>query len=298
MRDIPAGLQNHLNTRQTTLAWCWRITRRDGTVMGFTNHDRTLTFDGTQFKASTGMLGTEVESSLGLSVDNMDVEGAIDSNDITEEDLIAGRYDNAQIEVYLVNWEDVSQRLLLKSGNLGEVKRGKVLFTAEVRGLAAILQQKKGRLYQYTCDAKLGDARCGINLEDPQYKGSGTVTSTDGSASMIVSGLGSFANKWFSRGKITWTSGENTGLTMEVKSHVNSSGSVTISLWAPMPFTIAPGDQFEIRAGCDKLFSTCKAKFDNAVNFRGFPHMPGQNFILFYANKGDPNLDGEGNFRD
>lgn len=296
MREVPPALQSHLDTGATTLCWCWLIVRRDTTRLGFTNHDRNLSFGGDTYEASTGFLGTEANSSLGLSVDNMDVEGAIDSVRIAEVDLVGGLYDDAEIQVWLVNWSDTSQRMLMKTGNLGEISRGKTYFKAEVRGLAARLQQKRGRIYQYTCDAKLGDARCGINLESSTYKGSGSVTSTNGRSTIIASGLGSYADNWFSRGKITFTSGDNSGVSIEVRSHRLTSGVVSLTLWAPSPFTIAPSDTFEIRAGCDKLFKTCKAKFNNRVNFRGFPHIPGNDFVVSYANKGDAGMDGGGNF--
>jgi len=294
--DIPASLQSHLDTRQTTLAWCWKIERRDGVVMGFTNHDRDLTFDSVTYEASTGFLGTEIESQLGMNVDNMDVYGAVDSDNISEADIEAGRYDNADVTVFLVNWENVSDRLLMKKGNIGNVRRGQVLFEAEVRGNSHYLQQTRGRLYNYKCDALLGDSRCSKDVSGASFTGSGTVSSTDGASSLVATGLDSFSSDWFSRGKLTFTSGLNNGLAREVKVHVNSNGIVTISLWEPFPFTVAVSDTFSIVAGCNKLFKTCKAKFNNANNFRGFPHVPGPSTITSYVNSGDPNLDGGGNF--
>lgn len=295
--DIPADLQAHLETRETTLAWCWKITRRDGTTLGFTNHDRDLSFDGVTYEASTGFLGTEIESQLGMAVDNMDVYGAVDSVQIKEEDLEAGRYDNADIEVYLVNWQDVSQRVIMKKGNLGEVRRGKVMFQTEVRGLSHQLQQVKGRLYSYTCDALLGDSRCAkTGLDSPTFTGNGTVNGGNGYSTIIASGLDSYESKWFTRGKLTFTSGANSGIVREVKSHFFDNGIVSVSLWEPTPFKFENGDTFSILAGCDKTFKTCKAKFANQVNFRGFPHIPGSNTVIQYANIGDPNFDGGGNF--
>lgn len=294
--DIPAGLQSHLETRETTLCWCWKITKTDNTVLGFTNHDRDLTFGSVTYEASTGFLGTEIESQLGMSVDNMDVYGAVDSTNISEADIEAGLYDNAEIEVYLVNWEDVSERVIMKKGNLGEVKRGKTMFQTEVRGISNQLQQVKGRTYQYACDALLGDSRCKKSLSGSTYTGTGTVTSTNGYSSLSASGLGSYSSGWFSRGKITFTSGNNNGIVREVKAHFNTDGVVTVSLWEPTPFEIENTDTFSIVAGCDRLFATCKAKFSNEDNFRGFPHIPGSNTVIQYANTGDPNFDGGGNF--
>lgn len=251
--DIPAGLQTHLETRETTLCWCWKIARKDGTVLGFTNHDRDLSFGGVTYEASTGFLGTEIESQLGMSVDNMEVYGAVDSVSIKEDEIEAGLFDFAEIEVYLVNWSNVSQRVIMKKGNLGEVKRGKVTFQAEVRGIASQLQQVKGRIYQYSCDALLGDSRCAkAGLGSSTFTGNGTVSGGNKYSSLIATGLGAYQSQWFSRGNITFTSGANNGIIREVKAHFNAEGVVSISLWEPLPFALENGDTFQVLAGCDK----------------------------------------------
>jgi uncharacterized phage protein (TIGR02218 family) len=269
----------------------------DGPVLGFTNHDRDLTFGGTTYEASTGFLGTEIESQLGMAVDNMDVYGAVDSVKLKEADIEAGRYDSADIEVYLVNWADVTQRVIMKKGTLGEVKRGKVMFQTEVRGISHQLQNVKGRLYQYACDALLGDTRCGKDISGATYTKTGAVVgSTNGYSTLTTTSLGSYSQGWFGKGRLTFTSGANLGISREVKSHFNTGSISSISLWEPTPFEIQPADTFTIVAGCDKTFKTCKAKFANAVNFRGFPHIPGSNTVIMYANTGDPNFDGGGNF--
>lgn len=306
MRELGAALKEHLLSGETTLAWCWLILREDGTLMGFTNHDRDLSLTGLvipgtattslTFEASTGFLASEVESNLGLSVDNMDVEGAVDSVRITESDIYTGLYDNAHVDLYLVNWEAVSQRVLMKRGNIGEVARGTTFFKAELRGLSAIMQQKKGRIFQYTCDADLGDTRCGINLASSTYKGSGTVSSASSSAGLIVTGLDSYATEWFTRGNLTFTSGQNSGLSYEVKSHRKSASETVMVLWTPTAFDVSAADTFTVTAGCNKLFKTCKAKFANQNSFRGFPHMPTNDFVLAYPNTGDAGMDGGGNF--
>lgn len=295
--DIPVALQAHLDDRETTLCWCWKITQQRGTVQGFTNHDNPLTFDSVTYEASTGFLGTEIESQLGMSIDNMDVFGAVDSDNISEADIKAGFYDNAEIEIYLVNWSDVTQRLIMKKGNLGEVRRGKTAFQTEVRGISHQMQQVKGRVYSYTCDALLGDTRCAKSgLSGSTYTGTGSVSSSNGSSSIIALGIDSYESGWFSRGKLTFTSGDNNGVVREVKAHFFNNGVVTLSLWEPTPFQIEPADTFSVLAGCDKAFRTCKAKFSNQDNFRGFPHIPGSDTVIQYANQGDPNFDGGGNF--
>ncbi|HWA31785.1 MAG TPA: phage BR0599 family protein, partial [Rhizomicrobium sp.] len=186
------------------------------------------------------------------------------------------------IEIWRVNWADVSQRVLMRKGNLGEVKRGKTAFTAEVRGLAHILNQPVGRAFGYGCDADLGDARCTIDLTNSAFRGTGTVTAASDQRRFTASGLGAFADGWFTGGKLAWSSGANNGRAMEVKRHAVTATDVTIELWQAMSEAVAPGDAFVIAAGCDKQFATCKTKFANAANFRGFPYMPGNDAVVAY----------------
>ncbi len=212
-----------------------------------------------------------------------------------EADLAAGLYDNALIEIYRVNWEDVSQRVLMRYGSLGEVSRGETFFKAEVRGLAHELQQPKGRIIQNTCDADLGDARCTVDLDDSAFKGIGEVTAVADERTVTVSGLDGFDSDWFTRGLLAWTGGANAGLKAEVKLHSSGGSVVTLELWQAASEAIAVADAFTVTAGCDKGFRTCKGKFDNAVNFRGFPHVPGVDFALTYPDRGAKNDGGSMN---
>ena len=295
MRVLPAGLQSHLDSGATTLCWCWRVTRNDGVTFGFTDHDRDLEFDGTSFEAASGFTGTEIAGAVGLNVDTLDVESAITSDRLSEHDLAAGLFDNALIEIYRVNWQEVSQRVLMRSGNLGEVSRGSTHFKAEVRGLAHELQQPKGRIIQFACDADLGDQRCTIDLDLPALNGVGAVSAVADQRTFTVSGLGAFDEDWFTRGLLTWTSGANAGRKAEAKLHSKRDGVVTLELWQAMSEEVEAGDSFTITAGCDKHFGTCIRKFDNAVNFRGFPHVPGVDFALAVPDRGGKNDGGSMN---
>ena len=286
MKTLAPGLQDHLTGANTTLCWCWRLTRRDGTQLGFTDHDRDLAFDGTTFEAAAGFTASQMKDAVGLSVDNLEVESALSSGRLSEEDLASGLYDDAQVEILRVNWSNTSQRVVMRTGSLGEVRRSGLSFTAEVRGLSHYLQQPGGRLYQFGCDADLGDPRCRINLALPAYRGAGTVTATVTPRSFTASGLDGLAGNWFTRGLATFTSGANARVAIEVKQHQIASGSVLIELWQEPPHVIAPGDAFQVTAGCDKQFQTCREKFANGVNFRGFPQMPGNAFISKVARSG------------
>ena len=280
MKAISADLQTHLESGVTTLCWCWKIARNDGATQGFTDHDTSIAFGGTTYEAASGFTASDVQSSLGLAVDNLTVVGALNSDTINERDLASGLYDDASIEIWRVNWSAPDQRVLMRKGSLGEVQRGRTAFQAEVRGLAHILNQPVGRAFGYSCDADLGDARCTIALDNAAFAGSGIVTTVGDNRRLTVSGLESFADGWFTNGKLTFTSGANAGRAMEVKRHGVSSLGVSIELWQPMSEGIALSDAFAIAAGCDKQFATCKARFNNAANFRGFPYMPGNDAVV------------------
>jgi uncharacterized phage protein (TIGR02218 family) len=282
MKTLPAGLAAHLASGATTLCWCWRLTRRDGTRLGFTDHDRDLQFDGTAFEAAGGFSASEMKDGIGLSVDNLEVESALSSGRLSEDDLAAGLYDDAKVEIFRVNWTSPDQRVAMRTGSLGEVRRSGVSFAAEVRGLAHYLQQPGGRIYQYGCDADLGDSRCGVALA----QSSGTISAIVSPRSFQASGLGSFASGWFTRGLLTFTSGPGVSRAIEIKQHQASGGIVTIELWQEPLHPLLVGGTFHVTAGCDKQFATCRDRFSNAANFRGFPQMPGNDLISTVAKTG------------
>jgi uncharacterized phage protein (TIGR02218 family) len=281
-------MQAHLDTGATTMCLCWRLDPVAGPPLGFTDHDEDIAFNGVTFEARSGFSATGIESGVGLKVDNLDVAGALTSDRLSEEELRAGAYDNAGVEIWLVNWAAPDQRVLVRKGNLGEVSHGDLGFTAEVRGLSHLLDQPQGRLFAHGCDAVLGDQRCTVDLTAAAYRGSGTVLSIAEDRVLTVSGLTSFADDWFARGRLVWTSGANSGRAVEVKRHRGA----TLEIWQKMSAGIVAGDQFTLTAGCDKQFSTCREKFNNGINFRGFPHMPGNDFVVSHPNRDDGNNDG------
>ena len=282
MKTLPSGLQAHLDSGATTLCWCWRLTRRDGAALGFTDHDRDITFDGTTFEAAAGFTASEIRESVGLSIDNLEVESVLRSSRLDEDLLAAGLLDDAAVEIFRVNWSSPDQRVLMRKGSLGEVRRSGSSFTAEIRGLAHYLQQPKGRLYQISCSADLGDARCGVVLSAPPLRATGTVLAGTGERVLAVAGLAGYEAGWFDRGLCAITSGLASGRKSEVRRHTLSGSTATVELWHPLAVAPAAGDTIEITAGCDKTLDTCRVKFSNSLNFRGFPHMPGNDFVGSY----------------
>jgi len=293
MKSLDPDLAAHLAGGVTTLCRCWRVERKDGVIMGFTDHDRDLSFGGVSYQAASGFTASSIEDQLGLAVSNLDVQGALSSAAITEDDLNAGRYDDAAVTIILVNWQDVSQRVTLRSGFLGQVSRGTLAFTAELRGLAARLDQAAGRVFQRACPWELGDLHCTIDLNAPGRHGAGTVAQVISAFDFAATGLDGLATGVFSRGRLVWTSGANDGLAVEVKSHSAGTGVARLSLFLPMPDPVDIGNTFTVTAGCDKSFETCRDRFANAINFGGFPHMPGNDFALSYPNQGSGNDGGK-----
>lgn len=293
MRAIPAALAAHIESGATTLCRCWSLTRRDGLVLGFTDHDRALAFDGLTYAASTGLEAAETTAELGFAIGGGDVAGAFAASGLNEADLARGLYDDARVRVWLVNWAVPEQRLLLEEGFVGEVRRGEYGFTAEMRGIAKAFDEERGRLYLRSCSADLGDARCGVALAPV----AAAVSGSDGRLTLTAGGLASYPDGHFTGGRLVFTGGANAGFATEVKRHGIEGDRAVFQLWQIPAAAILAGDAFSVAPGCDKSFATCRTKFGNGVNFRGFPHMPTTDFIIGGVRPGDGALDGGSLFR-
>jgi uncharacterized phage protein (TIGR02218 family) len=284
MKTISGPFQAHLDSGATTCCYCWKIVRRDSTILGFTEHDEKLTFAGVTFEAATSFQASQISQSLGMNVDNVDAAGALSSDAISESDLIAGRYDDAAVTLYYVNWMDVSQYTVILAGNIGEIKRSGIAFSAELRSLTNRLNQKTGRVFQRVCDAVFSDARCGFNKASVTYPAA--VTAVASPRSFKASGLGAALS--LQRGVVIWTAGPNNGLSYDIKAWVPGSPA-TIELWTPCAFTPIVGNTFNAVAGCLLTREYCRDVFNNLVNFQGFPDMPGNDALTRTPTRGGSN---------
>ncbi|WP_029354104.1 DUF2163 domain-containing protein [Bosea sp. 117] len=287
MRTLPPLFALGLASGVTTLARCWRITRRDGAVIGLTEHDEDLTVDGTAFRAAGGVAGAESSLGLGFAVKGSELSAALASDVLDEAELAAGLFDGADVELLLADWSAPTLFVLLRRFSIGEVRREAGAFAAELRGLAETLNETRGRVYAAPCDADLGDARCKVNLALPVFTGAGTVTAVEGDSLFTAAGLDVYGADWFARGRLVFTGGANTGFATEVKTHRKEGGIVRLDLWQRPPEPLVAGDAFTVSAGCDKRFATCRDNFGNTLNFRGFPHIPGNDRVLHVAMPGD-----------
>jgi uncharacterized phage protein (TIGR02218 family) len=276
------SLAEHLATGTTTVCRAWAVTRRDGVVLGFTDHDRVLRFEGIDFAASSGLTARSVEQTTGLAVDNSEALGALSDASIREEDVRAGLFDAAEVRSWLVNWSDVEERELVFRGSLGEVERRGKLFRAELRGLAEAINQPKGRVYQKPCAAVLGDDACRFDTSTPGYSLVAAVSEVRSSTEIVLPGQPGFEKAWFLRGSVTVLSGPSAGQVGVVKRDEAIEGGRLIELWEAFAGGLPVGAEVRLVAGGDKRAETCRGKFDNFLNFRGFPDIPGEDWLVSY----------------
>ena len=282
-------LVDHLKTRTTTVCRCWSVVRRDGVAQGFTDHDRDLSFEGLTFRAETGMAARAFQQSTGLSVDNSEAVGALSDDAIAEADVEAGRYDDATVTAWLVNWAAPEERMVQFVGTLGEITRTGAGFRAELRGLTEALNKPQGLVYQRQCSAVLGDGRCRVDLGAAKYSRQVDVERVERGKLFTFTSLGGFAARWFERGRLTVLSGEAQGLVGMIKNDRSSDEGRLVELWQSLQAPVAAGDAVRIEAGCDKSAGTCKGKFSNFANYRGFPHIPGEDWLMAYPTDRAPN---------
>ena len=286
MTEYSTEMLAHLAGEVTTLCHCWRLARRDGAVSGFTDHDRPLTIGETVFEPRSGFSASEARDTLGLAMDTVDVEGALSSADISEDDIAAGLYDGASVETLLVNWRAPDQHASIRTATIGRMTRSDGRFVAELESLMHGLDRPAGRTVRRDCDAELGDGRCRFDLGQPGFTASGNVVATEAPLVLIVEGLSGHGAGWFAGGVLTWSTGANDGSPARVAEHRREGEAARLILRDPDRYPPAAGDTFTIAAGCDKRFSTCRAKFLNSENFRGFPHLPGNDAAYGYVAEG------------
>jgi hypothetical protein len=358
MIDCSIAFKAHLAGAHITVATCWKVTlavaNSPATSIGFTNHDQDITYLGVVYRAQTGFSSSDIASGSDLSVDNLEASGVLVSPAITEADLMAGVWDFAAIEVFMLNWADLTMgKLVLRSGHIGEVSLERGSFKAELRGLLQAYTRMVGELTSAGCRAELFDSRCkvdpgaftfvsaieGVNADgvtlydsaraEPGPTGGIAITSisTANPGEVRVADVSGFSNGqpvqlsgivgptdlntatfirnidvdhdhfdlavstldmpayvsggtvtplggdsgYFDFGTITFLDGLNAGRSMEIQAYV--PGQIRLQL--PMPYTVAPGDSYLIRAGCDKSLSTCLNRFANVANMRAEPYLPG-----------------------
>jgi len=286
---ITDAFKAHLETGFTHTCRCWLVTRKDGFVLGFTDHDLPLAFEGIDFLPESGLTARAIEQTTGLSVDNTEAMGILSADAITEADILAGRYDGAEVKSWIVNWGDVEQRLLQFVGTIGEIQRDGHSFQAELRGLTEALNQPQGRIFQKPCSAILGDHNCGFNLDDLGYSTTAVISEARSGKFFEFENVAGFEARWFERGRFVAQTGAAAGLVGVIKNDRSDGTMRKIETWEQIRADIAPGDTVRLEAGCDRRTTTCRLKFNNLVNYRGFPTIPGEDWLMSVPRKDGAN---------
>jgi uncharacterized phage protein (TIGR02218 family) len=257
----------------TSVAFCWRLERADGAGLALTSSDRDLDAQGVRFKAAPGITPAAITRALGLDPDSGDVAGALSADCLTTTDLALGRWDGASVTLAATDWSNpLADSVPLLGGTLGEVSLDDESFSVELRGAASKLQKAPCPSTSAECRAAFGDRQCRIDLAGRSMR------ATVLSASENVLELDASIDERFLFGRLRYLGGENCGAASVV---LAVSGS-RISLRDRPRASVAPGVTVELREGCDKRFETCVSRFDNAVNFRGEPHLPGSDLLTRY----------------
>lgn len=268
-------MASFLSRDLATIALCWRLERRDGVAFGFTSHDRDLVVDGLVYRAAPGMLPSQISVSDGFDTDSVDVKGALTSGAIRAEDLRVGRWDGASLAIFMTDWEAPEAEILVVArGELGEVSVSGDAFEAELKGPTITLERPVVEQTSPECRASLGDKRCRIDMTG-RVRLARVVACAE--AVLTVDAVEPSLNA-HAYGRVRWIGGANSGLT----SSVRSSAGNQVTLREPPAFTPAAGDLVELSEGCDRSLATCSARFGNAVNFRGEPHLPGMDLLTRY----------------
>lgn len=265
----------------TTICRAWSIRRADGLTLGFTDHDGGLRFGGQHFRPDHGMSARALVQGSGLSVDNSEAEGALSDDAITERDLLAGRWDDATLTMWEVDWTDPGLRKLIFAGSLGEVSRARGAFRAELRGLSEPLNLPHGRVFHPRCSARLGDGACGVDLGREGLRTEPAIEGCEEGVLFRFAGFPAFDTSWFERGRLEVLDGAAEGLRGVIKNDVaRPGGGREIELWHALGIVPQPGDRIRLTAGCNKSPESCRLKFNNFLNFRGFPHLPTEDWLI------------------
>lgn len=290
LRTISSNLLAALQSEVAVLAMCVKLTRTDGTVMGFTTYDHNIILangDGTfqNYDPSNSFEPTAIRQEASEGVDNVEIAGILKSSAITDADIRAGKYDGASIQFMLMNPRSANDGVVyLTTGTIGEVTFRDSSFSVEIRSLTQALTQQIGDLFSPTCRVKqLGDSQCKIVLAPFQF--ARTIAVIDSIYQIEV--VDASVTGYYTYGRVIPVTGANSGLNIsrEIKSHTFAAGNAVILLQEAFPYAFTVGDSITLEAGCDRQVSTCINRFANLVNFRGEPFIPGTDKLLHWGRK-------------
>lgn len=307
MKTFPALLAAHVARPVTTLCTCFQITRQDGQILRFTDHDQDLVVSGETYRSAVGYDRSAIANSIGAGVDNVEVQFiTFTSGGITAADIRAGLYDHASVLVFVANWANPADGTgPMRAGYTGELTVTNTgVGKGELRGLMQLYTRKFIEVYSPECRADFGDTRCGFNLGQVMVAGVVTGVTNRRTFQATLSGLGSPPSPigvgspvtlhagYFDGGGLEFITGPNAGKVYEVRQQLDgvgspSTGNPQFTLFLTVPYDIEVGHAFTVYPGCDKQVSTCRDRYHNTLNFRGEPYVPGTDVLMNVTMPGD-----------
>ena len=278
MKKLDEDFAARLAEGEADTCLCWRFERRDGVVVGATDHDRGLVVNGETYSPNAALSAASFTSTADMSPGQVTGAGVVSIDAITTNDLEAGLWNRSRVTVRRVDWRQPQYHVLVWTGYLSQVSRTGDAFQAELVSLKADLEKPIGRVYGRDCDAKLADARCGVLLTSSAFSTVVVVLDVLSDREIRFQADRSYADDWF-----TYGVARKDGFSWAITAHAGNN------LAFDAPVIVEPGDTLDLTAGCNKRFSTCSEKFANADNFRGFPHLPGMDAILNGPTSGSHN---------
>lgn len=283
MKTRSIALAAHQAAGSTTLATCWKATRRDGFVLAVTTCARDLLFEGTLYLSRNGFNPKAISQEASAAVVNTEVDGYL-SAEITEADFEAGLWDGCTVDMFEVNYRDLTQgKMRLASFTMGNIDVTRSAFKAEMRGLTQALQQTVGRLVTAGCPWVFGSTSLD-NFNPACNKDLGPLTVTGSVTSApdlrtIVDTSRTEGVDYFGAGVFTPLTGANAGESIEIYSYDSTTKTFVMHLPFLHPFAV--GDTYSVTPGCRKRFlEDCKGKWNNVPNFGGFPYLPGNDKVI------------------
>ncbi|MEL7690278.1 DUF2163 domain-containing protein [Citromicrobium bathyomarinum] len=267
-----AGYADHLDTQ----AFFWRIERRDGVTLGFTSHDRDLRLGGVALRSAPGIHPAALRLTTDIAGDDAQMDGALTHDAISADDLAAGRFDGAAVDVGTIDWQSGAARVLF-SGSIGETEAGAEGFSAQLRSLKAALEFDPVPRTSPGCRARFCGPGC--NLSPARFTVEAVVTAIDPAADAIA--VAGITPADFVFGELRWLDGAGVGFRHAIIARDDN----LLILDASLPAGVVEGTRVQLREGCDRTIATCAARFANALNFRGEPFLPGNDLVARYPSQ-------------
>lgn len=271
MRSLSLAQKAALADPATQLATLWRVTRTDGAVLRLCDWDVQIEADGETWLPNGSTERSSVRLGTGLEAGNVDINGLVATDQISEADLLAGRYDYASLLVSIGFAAVDLPSIPLAAGRFGEVSVDNGQYKVEVNDLLQALQASVGEFTSAACRTDFGSARCQADLAT--WRKTYTLAAVTDARTLVLTGPSLLPAGTYAQGLVEVMDGDAAGWQMEVKAW--DAGTLTLGLYLPLPVLPAAGDTVRVTAGCDKSRATCKTVFVNVINFQGEPDVPG-----------------------